>query len=154
MPDTELPVVRVHGYKANAGQRKPGATIVIDSEIPDDLPGPGEYRKDWQDRLAEKFGGDAQIVFDALSKNLPGGTLDQLLILMLKRKLSLYVVLDEPDTTIKDIAMAARNFVWDSEQWEQYQDSKTSNSVAWVPEWLLLCQAVEKRFGAPPVDPE
>ena len=50
------------------------------------------------------------------------------------------------------IAEAARNFVWEPENWEAYQDSKDSNSVAWPPEFLLLAQAVETTFGSMPVD--
>jgi len=33
-----------------------------------------------------------------------------------------------------------------------YQDSKTSDSVAWPPEFLLLAQAVEKKFGPMPIE--
>jgi hypothetical protein len=52
------------------------------------------------------------------------------------------------------IAEAARDFIWEPENWEAYQDSKTSNSVAWPPEFLLLAQAVEERYGPMPVDAE
>lgn len=46
-----------------------------------------------------------------------------------------------------EIAEAARDFIWEPENWEAYQDSKESNSVAWPPEFLLLAQAVEREFG-------
>lgn len=51
-----------------------------------------------------------------------------------------------------EIERLARDFVWESENWEAYTDSKQSNSVAWPPEFLLLCQAVERVYGAPPVE--
>lgn len=50
------------------------------------------------------------------------------------------------------VAEAARAFVWEPENWEAYQDSKESNSVAWPPEFLLLAEAVEKAYGAPPAE--
>lgn len=50
------------------------------------------------------------------------------------------------------IAEAARDFIWEPENWEAYQESKESNSAAWPPEFLLLAQAVEKQFGSILVD--
>jgi hypothetical protein len=50
------------------------------------------------------------------------------------------------------IAEAARAFVHEPENWEAYQDSKDSNSVAWPPEFLLLAQAVEEKYGPMPVE--
>jgi hypothetical protein len=50
------------------------------------------------------------------------------------------------------VAEAARNFMWDGENWEAYEESKRSNSVAWPPEFLLLAQAVEVEYGAIPLD--
>lgn len=49
------------------------------------------------------------------------------------------------------IAEAARDFIWEPENWEAYELSKRSNSVAWPPEFLLLAQAVEKKYGAMPL---
>lgn len=48
------------------------------------------------------------------------------------------------------VAEAARDFVWEGENWDAYQESKESNSVAWPPEFLLLAQVVEEVFGTPP----
>lgn len=52
------------------------------------------------------------------------------------------------------LSEAARDFIWEPENWEAYQDSKRSSSVAWPPEFLLLAQAVEREFGAMPVEDE
>ena len=49
------------------------------------------------------------------------------------------------------VSEAARDFIWEPENWEAYQDSKESNSAAWPPEFLLLAQAVEREFGPMPV---
>jgi len=57
-------------------------------------------------------------------------------------------------TELTAVAEAARAFVWEPENWEAWQDSKGSNSVAWPPEFLLLAEAVEKAYGAPPVEAE
>lgn len=150
MPENK---VIVHGYQPHPDQREPDGAITITGHFEDDRrdgPKPGEYVPDWQTRLAERFSGDAQAILDILANNLPGGTMHQLLIKMLQREVCLHVVQDVPDTTIKDIAELARAFVWEPEQWETYSDSKSSNSVAWPPEWLLLCEAVERRYGPPP----
>lgn len=48
---------------------------------------------------------------------------------------------------INKVAEAARDFIWEPENWEAYQDSKESNSAAWPPEFLLLAQAVEETYG-------
>lgn len=53
---------------------------------------------------------------------------------------------------LRRVAEAARDFVYEPENWEAYQDSKESNSVAWPPEFLLLAQAVEKKYGPMPTD--
>ena len=53
---------------------------------------------------------------------------------------------------INKIAEAARDFIWEPENWEAYQDSKGSNSAAWPPEFLLLAQAVEEKYGPMPID--
>jgi hypothetical protein len=53
---------------------------------------------------------------------------------------------------LQKIAEAGRDFVWEPENWEAYQDSKGSTSIAWPPEFLLLAQAVEKVYGPMPVD--
>lgn len=53
---------------------------------------------------------------------------------------------------LETIAEAARDFMWDGENWEAYEQAKQSNSVAWPPEFLLLAQAVEKTYGAVPLD--
>jgi len=53
---------------------------------------------------------------------------------------------------LRQIAEAARDFIWEPENWEAYQDSKESNSAAWPPEFLLLAQVVEQQYGPMPVD--
>jgi hypothetical protein len=97
----ETTVVRVPGYQAFPDQRKPSAVIYIDGEIPCDDPrvnsasiNSSSGLKDWKTLSAEKFGGDARQIFDALANNLPGGTMHQLLILMLQRELNLHIVKD------------------------------------------------------------
>lgn len=144
-------VALVHGYNPHPDQREPAGSIQIAGWFHDDTTKrlAGETGPEWEKRQAAKFNDEAAAIYKVLANNLPGGTLHALLIEMLKGKTCLYTVLDEPDTTIKDIALAARDAVWEPENWENYVDSKESNSVAWPPEWLLLCQAVEKRYGAP-----
>lgn len=56
------------------------------------------------------------------------------------------------DDLTSKVAEAARDFIWEPENWEAYQDSKESNSVAWPPEFLLLAQAVEEKYGPMPID--
>jgi hypothetical protein len=56
---------------------------------------------------------------------------------------------DDELESLKAVANAARDFIHEGENWEAYIDSKDSNSVAWPPEFLLLAQAVEKKFGLP-----
>jgi hypothetical protein len=60
----------------------------------------------------------------------------------------------QPDARVRGVAEAARAFIWEGENWAAYQDSKTSSSVAWPPEFLLLAEAVEKLYGPPPTDEE
>lgn len=55
---------------------------------------------------------------------------------------------------LQRIAEAGRDFIWEPENWEAYQESKESNSTAWPPEFLLLAQAVEKKYGTMPVEQE
>jgi len=50
---------------------------------------------------------------------------------------------------VSELAELARAFVHEPENWEGFERSKNSNSVAWPPEWLLLCEAVEDLFGPP-----
>lgn len=151
MADSEY-VALVHGYNPNPDQREPAGSIQIGGHFTDEDSKrlEGENFPTWEKRMARKFEGEAEAIYSVLSNNLPGGTLHALLIEMLKGSLNLHEVQDTPDTTIKDIALAARDAVWEMENWENYILSKESNSVAWPPEWLLLCQAVEKRYGAPP----
>jgi hypothetical protein len=150
----EQMVASVHGFNPNPDQRRPDGHIRISNWFTDEDSKrvKGENHEAWLKRMERKFTSEAEAIYSVLANNLPGGTLHALLIEMLKGKLCLYTVLDQPDTTIKDIAEKARDFVWEPEQWEAYTDSKESNSVAWPPEWLLLCQAVEKRYGPPPAD--
>lgn len=58
----------------------------------------------------------------------------------------------EDSMSLQTVAEAARDFMWEPENSESYESSKTSNSVAWPPEFLLLGQAVEKKYGAMPLD--
>jgi len=155
--------VTVHGYHPHEGQREPQASVIITGWFKDeDLRlGAEDTRLDWEQRSAKVFGSEAQQIFDALSNNLPGGTMHQLLILMLQHKLCLYKVLDQPDTTIRDIAYAARDFVW--AEWKRHtelrelrNDLTQSGVHALSPpsQLLRLVAAVEKRFGPPPAGPE
>jgi hypothetical protein len=47
------------------------------------------------------------------------------------------------------IAEKAREFVFEPETWEGYEDLKTSNSAAIPPEFMALCEAIEDRYGTP-----
>ena len=58
----------------------------------------------------------------------------------------------ELDGQSATLSEAARDFIWEPENREAYQDSKDSNSAAWPPEFLLLAQAVEREFGPMPVE--
>lgn len=51
----------------------------------------------------------------------------------------------------QEVAEAARDFIWEGEAWESYQDSLKSNSLSWPPEFLLLAEAVARKFGQPTV---
>lgn len=51
----------------------------------------------------------------------------------------------------KLVAKAAQTFVWEPENWENYQNCKGTNSAALPPEWFELCATVEEEFGAPPL---
>lgn len=62
-----------------------------------------------------------------------------------------YVRIDKHDE-ISRVAEAARAFIWEPENWEAYQDSKSSNSAAWPPEFLMLAQLVEVTYGQMPVE--
>jgi hypothetical protein len=59
------------------------ATIIIDDEIP--------TRKEYPEAMAQ-FESEAQLLSEALINALPGGTIDQLLICLLKYKASRFVV--------------------------------------------------------------
>lgn len=139
-----------YGYEPHPDQREPFGVIYIAEWRKDrQQPKLQDYASehDWREALGSQFRDDAEAIFRVLSSNLPGGTMYELFVAFLRHNTNLHVVLDEPAVTISELA---RDFVWEPEQWEAYTDSKTSNSVAWPPEWLLLCQAVEKRYGTPP----
>ena len=139
MPETKI-IVR--GYKANPNQAPAGAVIRIEGEFPDvpfDQP-----HADLQEQLVNRFGADAQAIVDILGNNLPGGTMHQLLIKLLQRQASLYVVQDVPDTTVRDIAEAARSFVWSKHVWHTYQAGHLDNAAS------ALAALVENRYGPPP----
>lgn len=150
-------VANVHGYEPSGDpdnphrQPDPNGLITITGWFTDEDRKhlDGETYPQWERRQAEKFILDAQAIYEVLSKNLPGGTLHQLLIQMLQGKLNLYVVRDVPDTTIKDIAELAREFAWKTPNWGAYIAAKGSPDLE---PWFLLCQAVEKRYGPPPVE--
>lgn len=85
--------VIVHGYKPMGDQRVPDGSIRIEGYFADS-PGPesgGDF-KAWQQLERQKFVTDAQAVMHVLTNNLPGGTLHELLVLMLQHKTNLYVV--------------------------------------------------------------
>lgn len=50
------------------------------------------------------------------------------------------------------VAIAARDFMHEPENWEGYQDLQTSNSAAIPPEFMKLGEAVENAFGEPKGD--
>lgn len=94
MPDKDKNRVIVHGYKAVADQRAAEGSIVIEGFFPDEKPpvSSGSDFKTWQKAARQKFVADAEAIFGVLSNNLPGGTLHELLILMLQHKVNLYEV--------------------------------------------------------------
>lgn len=47
------------------------------------------------------------------------------------------------------LAIAARDFVWEPENWEHFQEMKGSNSMALPVEFMELAHAVEDMFGKP-----
>lgn len=58
----------------------------------------------------------------------------------------------DPDKmTIEELA---REFVWEPENWEGYEELKKSTSFAVPPEFMALAQAVEKKYGPMPIDKE
>jgi hypothetical protein len=57
--------------------------------------------------------------------------------------------LAESNMNLNVIAEKAREFVFEPETWEGYEDLKTSNSAAIPPEFMALCEAVEDRYGTP-----
>jgi hypothetical protein len=86
--------VIVHGYKPMGDQRVPDGLIRIEGHFADDekpINGGGGF-KAWQKQARQKFNTDAQAVMHVLTNNLPGGTLHELLVLMLQHKTNLYVV--------------------------------------------------------------
>lgn len=50
------------------------------------------------------------------------------------------------------VAIAARDFMHDPENWESYRDLLTSNSAAIPPEFMKLGETVEAAFGEPSGD--
>jgi hypothetical protein len=93
----------VRGYKPMGDpehrQPDPNGLITITGWF-EDGPGmgvqPDESMRQWERRSQEKFTLDAQAIYEVLSKNLPGGTLHQLMIAMLQGHRNLYVVADLP----------------------------------------------------------
>lgn len=84
----------VHGYKPVGDQRDPDGSIRIEGYFPDEEKpiNRGDDFKAWQKEARQKFVTDAQAIMHVLTNNLPGGTLHELLILMLQHKTNLYVV--------------------------------------------------------------
>jgi len=48
-----------------------------------------------------------------------------------------------------EIETLARKFVHDPDNWADYEMVKESNSADVSPDWFLLCEAVEQKYGAP-----
>ena len=86
--------VIVHGYKPMGEQRQPDGSIRIEGHFPDENPrlDNSDDLKAWQKQARQKFVTDAEAIFHVLSNNLPGGTLHELLILILQHKVNLYEV--------------------------------------------------------------
>jgi hypothetical protein len=84
----------IHGYKPMGDQRVPEGSIRIEGFFPDERT-PIDSSADlkaWQKQARQKFVTDAEAIFHVLANNLPGGTLHELLILMLQHKINLYEV--------------------------------------------------------------
>lgn len=89
--------VIVHGYQPVRGQRIADGSIVIEGHFPEDRTDfregeGGTDFKQWRRDAREKFILDAQAIYNVLSNNLPGGTMHELLIIMLQNKVNLLVV--------------------------------------------------------------
>ena len=86
--------VVVHGYKPMGDQRAPDGSIRIKGHFPDERPtlNNSDDLRAWQKQARQKFTTDAEAIFNVLSNNLPGGTLHELLILMLQHKVNLFEV--------------------------------------------------------------
>ena len=75
-------------------QRAPDGSIRIEGHFPDnERPINGSVDlKERQKEARQKFVTDAQAIMHVLTNNLPGGTLHELLILMLQHKVNLFEV--------------------------------------------------------------
>jgi hypothetical protein len=73
-------------YKAQSMPREqalPSLTIRIEEEIP---------KRDTLQQAGAQFADQARLLVDALITSLPGGTFDAILVEMMRRKVSLFVV--------------------------------------------------------------
>lgn len=75
-------------YKAQpvAGQAIPDLRIEATEELPKTRFVEGETPQEYEPRWRAVFVAQAKLVVDALEASLPGGTMDQILVLMLQRR--------------------------------------------------------------------
>lgn len=53
---------------------------------------------------------------------------------------------------LERIVKLARDHVWEPENWESFERCKGTRSFSLPVEWFELCEAIEKKFGAMPLD--
>ncbi len=53
---------------------------------------------------------------------------------------------------LRRLVELARDHVWEPENWESYERCKGTNSFSLPVEWFELCEAIEERYGAMPLD--
>lgn len=151
MPDNNTMEAHVKGYKPASDQPGPDGLITIKGWFDRDTATMKDVGHDEWHRLSQaKFVRDAEAIYEVLSKNLPGGTLHQLMIAVLKGHLNLHTVLDEP-VILPDrlnIEKLAVGYVHEAGNWGVFKDQEADNYFN--DPWSALCRAVEAKYGEPP----
>lgn len=55
-------------------------------------------------------------------------------------------------TECQKLVELARDHVWEPENWESYERCKGTSSFSLPVEWFELCEAIEEKYGAMPLD--
>jgi len=83
-----MKTVYIHKGQGVGAEPMKNITIIIDTEIKK----VDSNVKDYLKKYDEMFNDEAQKLFDALCETLPGGTLDMLLIKLLEKKKSYFII--------------------------------------------------------------